>query len=407
METGEFWRLGHVSDDGLRTGLAALLASGYRTEARIIAHLAEVEERRLHLREGSESLFGYATERLGLSNSEAFHRITAARIARRFPIVFSLIEQRALHLFAVCLLRDYITRQNHRELLAEASHKTKWQVQELLARRFPQAELPSRIRLSRAVIEPIAEARYRIEFTASSALKEKLEHLRALLSHWNPSGDIAVVIERALEIAIERVEKQRFAKMAAPRRARADSAKRATRDTPQKSPADSIERATRDTPQKSPADSIERATRDTPQKSPAGSIERATTEASRHAESSEQVMSLRRTKSRREARAHIPNAVRREVAERDELRCTYCAPDGVRCTARAFLQLHHERAWARGGEDAADNLRLLCASHNRLLAEEEFGREHIAARSAAKCGQVREAVGRYWVQASRTSDALP
>ena len=375
METGEFWRLGHVSDDGLRTGLAALLASGYRTEARIIAHLAEVEERRLHLREGSESLFGYATERLGLSNSEAFHRITAARIARRFPIVFSLIEQRALHLSAVCLLRDYITRQNHRELLAEASHKTKWQVQELLARRFPQAELPSRIRLSRAVIEPIAEARYRIEFTASSALKEKLEHLRALLSHWNPSGDIAVVIERALEIAIERVEKQRFAKMAAPRRARADSAKRATTEASQKSPADSIERAT--------------------------------TEASRHAESSEQVMSLRRTKSRREARAHIPNAVRREVAERDELRCTYCAPDGVRCTARAFLQLHHERAWARGGEDAADNLRLLCASHNRLLAEEEFGREHIAARSAAKCGQVREAVGRYWVQASRTSDALP
>ena len=84
METPEFWRLGRVSDERLRSGLAELLASGYRTEARIIAHIAEVEERKLHLREGSESLFDYCTTRLGLSNSEAFHRITAARIARRF-----------------------------------------------------------------------------------------------------------------------------------------------------------------------------------------------------------------------------------------------------------------------------------------------------------------------------------
>jgi hypothetical protein len=41
---------------------------------------------------------------LGLSESEAFHRLTAARIARRFPVVFSLIECRKIHLTAVCLL---------------------------------------------------------------------------------------------------------------------------------------------------------------------------------------------------------------------------------------------------------------------------------------------------------------
>ena len=110
METGEFWQLAKLSDARLRSGLSELLASGYRTEARIIAHLAEVEQRKLHLKDGSESLYDYCTRRLRLSNSEAFHRITAARIARNFPIVYSLIEQRQLHLTAVCLLRDYLHR---------------------------------------------------------------------------------------------------------------------------------------------------------------------------------------------------------------------------------------------------------------------------------------------------------
>jgi len=146
MDTGIFWDLRSVSDAQLCSGLSLLLANGYRTEARIIAHMAEVEQRRLHLKAGGASLFDYCTKRLELSNNEAFHRITAARIARRFPVVFTLLEQRELHLTAICLLRDHLTPSNHAELLAEASHKTKWQIQELLARRFPRPDAESRIR---------------------------------------------------------------------------------------------------------------------------------------------------------------------------------------------------------------------------------------------------------------------
>src|SRR5882724_5528908 len=98
MKTGAFWELGGLSDEQLRSGLAALLASGYRTEARIVAHIAEVEERRLHSKDGSCSLFEYCVKRLGLSESEAFHRLTAARIARQFPVVFGMIERREIHL---------------------------------------------------------------------------------------------------------------------------------------------------------------------------------------------------------------------------------------------------------------------------------------------------------------------
>ncbi len=146
MKTRGFWCLEGVSDRELQCALSALLASSSRTEARIIAHLAEVEERRIHLKAGSESLFAYCTKRLGSSNNEAFHRIAAARVARRFPVVFRLLEQRELHLTAICLLRDHLTPDNHAELLAEASRRTKWQIQELIARRFPQPDAESRIR---------------------------------------------------------------------------------------------------------------------------------------------------------------------------------------------------------------------------------------------------------------------
>src|SRR6266705_1979067 len=146
MHSGAFWELGDVTDRDLQAELSRLLASGSRTEARIIAHLAAVEERRLHLEAGNSSLFDYCCRRLRLSESEAFHRITAARLARQFPAIFGLIEQRAVHLTAVCLLRDYLTPENHRELLEEASGKTKLQIQAMLARRFPRPDVASTIR---------------------------------------------------------------------------------------------------------------------------------------------------------------------------------------------------------------------------------------------------------------------
>src|SRR5450432_2491411 len=158
MANGAFWELGDVTDRDLQSELARLLASGSRTEARIIAHLAAVEDRRLHLEAGSSSLFDYCCTRLGLSENEAFHRITGARLARRFPAIFGLIERRALHLTAVCLLRDYLTPENHRELLEAASGKTKLQVQEMLARRFPRPDVASSIRKLPLPRLPVAAA---------------------------------------------------------------------------------------------------------------------------------------------------------------------------------------------------------------------------------------------------------
>ena len=69
-------------DDLLSRRLTELLAQTRRTEAELLAHIAEVDARRLYAREACPSMFVYCTERLHLSEAEAYMRITAARAAR-------------------------------------------------------------------------------------------------------------------------------------------------------------------------------------------------------------------------------------------------------------------------------------------------------------------------------------
>jgi hypothetical protein len=72
-------------------------------------------------------------------------------------------------------------------------------------------------------------------------------------------------------------------------------------------------------------------------------------------------------------RKHLRHETRRAVVARDGYRCTFVGEDGHRCEARAFLQFHHQQAWATGGADTVENLSVLCGAHNRLLAERELG----------------------------------
>ncbi|MDB5221096.1 MAG: hypothetical protein JWO86_9023, partial [Myxococcaceae bacterium] len=81
----------------------------------------------------------------------------------------------------------------------------------------------------------------------------------------------------------------------------------------------------------------------------------------------------------RRARA-IPAGVRRAVFERDGEQCTFVDEAGERCPQRGHLELDHVEAKALGGSNGASNLRVRCRAHNRLAAEEVFGKTHVAER---------------------------
>ena len=78
--------------------------------------MSEIEERRLHLLAGYSSLYDYCRKRLALSDYEAFARVAGACAARKYPIIFEMLEQRKLHLTAICEVREFLTAENHREL---------------------------------------------------------------------------------------------------------------------------------------------------------------------------------------------------------------------------------------------------------------------------------------------------
>src|SRR5262245_23883205 len=92
-----------LSDAELVATVKRLAANERHGPAQWVAHLAEVDARRLYLGEGSASLFTYCTQVLHLSEHAAYGRIEAARAARKFPPVLEAVATGALHLTAVTL----------------------------------------------------------------------------------------------------------------------------------------------------------------------------------------------------------------------------------------------------------------------------------------------------------------
>jgi hypothetical protein len=368
-----------MSDDKLLRGLFDVLNRTRHNEADLIAHIAEVDARELYAREAAPSLFAWCIERLHFSEQEAYARITVARASRKHPMLLTMLRDGRLHLSGIVRLVPHLTVENRQAVLRRATHKSKRQIEELIAELEPKPDARAKIRKlpeRRAMAhpsstpesgsgsggsdgaevcpdsallsddltglgggagpkpqlcpgrvgtsakpaphgllvqapaasrqaEPLAPARYKVQFTASAELRDKLERLQALMRSSVPDGDLAKIIDMAVTEKLERLEARRFAKTKRPRKRLAQT------DT--------------------------------------------------------------RPKSR-----YIPAAVRRFVEKRDGGRCTYQDRHGRRCTKRHDLEYHHRKPFGRGGDHSPEGLALMCRTHNALLAEQDFGKEKMA-----------------------------
>ena len=320
-------------------------------------------------------MFAYCTEVLHLSDAEAYLRIAAARASREHPLLLTLLTEGRLHLTAIAKLAPHLTPENREVLLERAVHRSKRQIEELVAEISPRPDAPALMRklpdrrqkvtepsdvtitvfagesglrpdavaaseLERrpggragagvdrlspgasvrlasprtrpAVVEPLAPARYKVQFTASAELHDKLERLRGLMRSSVPDGDLATIIEQAVTEKLQRLEARRFARTQAPRKTLSDRASSPT--------------------------------------------------------------------SRR-----IPAAVKRAVYERDGGRCRYEDAQGRRCTGRHGLEFHHRHPFGHGGDHSVGNISLQCERHNRSP-----GRGRLRPRSCRTASQLGE-----------------
>jgi len=142
-------------------------------------------------------------------------------------------------------------------VLAAASGKTKEEVEELLARLFPQRDVRSPVRplppanaasafevhaqapapspppmpppvSARPVVRALAPERYEIRFTASGATREKLRLAQDLLGHAVPNGDLAEVFDRALTLLVEDLRRKKSRRRSGRARALANRTIRGT-----------------------------------------------------------------------------------------------------------------------------------------------------------------------------------
>lgn len=232
-----------------------------------------------------------------------------------------------LTLTAVGLLRQHLTLENHREVLDAARHKSKREIELLVARLSPQPLVPSSIRrlprpvvsapssppvdvatpvappvvnpvqtataprTTKPVVRPLTPERYKLQVTLSAEGHARLRQVQELMRHQVPDGDLGVLVERAISVLLDQLRRQKLAATARPRGARAAH-----------------------------------------------------------------------SRSR-----HVPAAVRREVWARDQGRCAFVGENG-RCTETGFLEFHHVEPFARGGATTAENLGLRCRGHNTYEA---------------------------------------
>ena len=454
----ELSRARALSDRELLTVLSGLIRVNRKQVAEVIAHLGEVEERRLHLAGGCASMFAYCVSRLGMSEDEAYRRIEVARLARCFPLLLERLATGHLSLSVAVLLKPHLAHTRHIELIDAVSGKTVQQAREVLASWFPKPDvlpgirkLPTRrpstesgatgssfgsartllpacnpssdvdavdlgeppatstsparqaahhaesdpprpgktMACGPAIpaapsppptprwaapprsIEPLSAGRYKVQLTADAELKRKLELARDLSRHAIPNGDLATILERALDLLIEKTLKRRFGV----RRSRADTAS----TIPLDAPVDTQAHGAPASPHCRPSTLPPPTTSHRPVTQPsepvledpcAPSADSQATAAARQP--------LAAPSPFRASRPHIPNATRRAVFNRDGARCAWRGPNGERCDSRAWLEHDHIVPRGLGGTDDPSNFRFFCRPHNRLAAERAYGQDTIA-----------------------------
>jgi hypothetical protein len=330
--------LARLSDVELVSGLKGLFLRVRDATVQIVAHLAELDTRDVHLREGYGSLFVYCRDALGLSEAEAYNRIEAARAARRFPVILEMLASGAVNLTTVRLLAPRLTPGNHGEVLEWARGKKKAEIEEIVARLSPRPDVSPSVRklptprpeaaplaappaaqdLSTAAlptlpamahaapalparpaeVTPLSPDRYKLQLTIGGETLEKLRLAKDMLGHAVPSGDEAAILDRALTALLTDLAKKKFADTDKPRPSRATK-----------------------------------------------------------------------------PGARYPSAeVKRAVWLRDLGRCAFVGTNGHRCNERRFLEFHHRDPYVLGGEATVDGISLRCRRHNDYEGRLYFGK---------------------------------
>jgi hypothetical protein len=301
-------------------------------------------------------MFDYCTRALGYSESAANRRIRSARCVARFPEVCGLLDANQANVSTVAQVSRILTEDNKADVLSRMKNRSQREVEVLVAEHEPRTALPGD-RVQTVVMRVPVKAPESPAMPLAAASNDGCKE-----TYRRNGGDAGESPQPGLEHHVV----IRFSARATFMNKMHKIKSLASHRLP---PNPSFEQV------------FELAMDGFLEKhDPLARHERCANAPARPRADASQASRKGR---------YVSAELRDRVFARDMGQCTYMGPDGRRCGSGHVLQIDHIQPVARGGASTMNNLRLLCAYHNRLEAGRLMG---AGITSRASAGQPRPTI---------------
>jgi hypothetical protein len=277
------------------------------SEVSLLQILEQIDREKVYLVMGYNSLFIYCVEALKLSESQSYSFMTVCRKSKEVPELKKEIESGGLTLSKARRIVPVLTKENHSEWIEKAKTLPKAELEKEVAKISPFS-----VKIKEQV-RIISEDRVSLKLDLSELTLKKLKRAQMLLMNKRRKN---LNLEESLNELLDGFL--------------------------QKNDPLVVQEKSRKRPLKSFSGIFP------PEKVPGPG--------------QPNVKVLRRS---------LPSPLRTQIFQRDSASCTYKGVNGKICGSESFLQIHHLRPWAQGGNHQPENLQILCAAHHELKHEKD------------------------------------
>lgn len=127
-----------IQDEILLTKCKLAVQREKQSTSRVLEYLAEIDKRRLWIKEGYSSLYDFCIRYLNYSEGETHRRIQACRLSNKFEEIKPLLEKGSLSLTTMSLLSPFLNNDNAKDILPKVINQPTRQVEKVLTQHFPE-----------------------------------------------------------------------------------------------------------------------------------------------------------------------------------------------------------------------------------------------------------------------------
>jgi hypothetical protein len=316
--------LRHLSDDELIKNSDRSVHAEREATTVVLHHFREIERRRLFSTYKFGSLFEMAMKHFGYTEDQANSRISAMRLLQELPELEEKINSGALTLTHLNMVRTHFrnemkyggknaTKEEKLELITKMEKTSKREAQVFLQ----SVSIAPQV-LPYDEIRPVSEDKILFKFVADSSVEVDVKTLKGLLAHKCRDLSLGELFKKLCELGLQ-----------------------------EWSPAKELKNNRGRNKNLNKKDINKKG------------ISKKNINKALHSPGPE-----RGAQGKNQTQA----SVNRHVWQRDNCRCTCCG-------SQFALEKDHRIPRAKGGDNGAENLRVLCRSCNQRAAIEEFGLE--------------------------------